>query len=106
MERINGIRYYYLDDIIKILRDDYGIKKVGEGKYNKVIQFFNERSIPYSNSKDTIELKLYSEDIVNDIIDYFYKNQKIEEYKNKIAELKKELKELNTKYPVIKNIKK
>lgn len=105
MERINGIKYYSLDDIIKILRDDYGIKKVCERKYNKVIQFFNERSIPYSNSKDTIELKLYSEDIVNDIIDYFYKNQKIEEYKNKIAELKKELKELNTKYPVIKSIK-
>ena len=44
MERINGIRYYSLDDIIKILRDDYGIKKVCERKYNKVIQFFNERS--------------------------------------------------------------
>ena len=105
MERINGIRYYSLDDIIKILRDDYGIKKVCERKYNKVIQFFNERSIPYSNSKDTIELKLYSEDTLIDIMDYFYKNQKIKEYKNKIAELGEEIEELNNKYPVIKNIK-
>ena len=39
-------------------------------------------------------------------MDYFYKNQKIKEYKNKIAELGEEIKELNNKYPVIKNIKK
>lgn len=96
MERINGIKYYSLDDIIKILNDDYGIKTNRKGDA-KVIQFFGNRSIPYSEGMK--ELKLYSEDTLNDIIDYFYKNQKIKEYKNKIAELNKEIEELNKKYP-------
>ena len=101
MERINGIKHYSLDDIANILIvGNYGIKIKGE---SKVIQFFNKRSIPYSEG--TKELKLYSEDALNDIIDYFYKNQKIKEYKNKIAELNKEIEELNKKYPNKKNIK-
>ncbi len=101
MERINGIKHYSLDDIINILIvGNYGIKIKEE---SKVIQFLNGRTIPYSEG--TEKLKLYSEDTLNDIMDYFYKNQKIKEYKNKIAELGEEIKELNNKYPVIKNIK-
>lgn len=95
MERINGIKHYSLDDIINILIvGNYGIKIKEE---SKVIQFFNGRTIPYSEGAE--ELKLYSEDTLNDIMDYFYKNQKIKEYKNKIAELNKEIEELNKKYP-------
>ena len=95
MERINGIKHYSLDDIINILIvGNYGIKIKEE---SKVIQFFNGRTIPYSEG--TEKLKLYSEDTLNDIMDYFYKNQKIKEYKNKIAELNKEIEELNKKYP-------
>ena len=101
MERINGIKHYSLDDIINILIvGNYGIKIKGE---SKIIRFLNGRTIPYSEG--TKELKLYSEDTLNDIIDYFYKNQKIKEYKNKIAELNKEIEELNKKYPNKKNIK-
>ena len=97
MERINGIKHYSLDDIINILSvGNYGIK-IKRKDDAKVIQFFNERSIPYSEG--TEKLKLYSEDTLNDILDYFYKNQKIKEYKNKIAELNKEIEELNKKYP-------
>lgn len=95
MERINGIKHYSLDDIINILIvGNYGIKIKEE---SKVIQFLNGRTIPYSEGAE--ELKLYSEDTLNDIMDYFYKNQKIKEYKNKIAELNKEIEELNKKYP-------
>lgn len=95
MERINGIKHYSLDDIINILIvGNYGIKIKEE---SKVIQFLNGRTIPYSEG--TEKLKLYSEDTLNDIMDYFYKNQKIKEYKNKIAELNKEIEELNKKYP-------
>ena len=95
MERINGIKHYSLDDIINILIvGNYGIKIKEE---SKVIQFFNGRTIPYSEGAE--ELKLYSEDTLNDIMDYFYKNQKIKEYKNRIAELNKEIEELNKKYP-------
>lgn len=96
MERINGIKHYSLDDIIKILNDDYGIK-IKRKDDAKVIQFFGNRSIPYSEG--TEKLKLYNEDTLNDILDYFYKNQKIKDYKNKIAELNKEIEELNKKYP-------
>ena len=89
MERINGIKHYSLDDIINILIvGNYGIKIKEE---SKVIQFLNGRTIPYSEG--TEKLKLYSEYTLNDIMDYFYKNQKIKEYKNKIAELGEEIKE-------------
>ena len=95
MERINRIKHYSLDDIINILIvGNYGIKIKEE---SKVIQFLNGRTIPCSEG--TEKLKLYSEDTLNDIMDYFYKNQKIKEYKNKIAELNKEIEELNKKYP-------
>ena len=92
---------------------DLRIKKNGEliaiiPLDNLACAFINDYAKKY---KVKIRLRTHDyidigcEDNVNNIIDYFYKNQKIKEYKNKIAELRKEIKELNTKYPVIKNIK-
>lgn len=90
MQIINGKKYYSIKEIINELNERFGFDFK---KDNSTFQRFYRRKYPFiwGKSKEAdFKYKLYSEDVIIEIINYYDRKNKIREYFTKIKELRAE----------------
>lgn len=90
MQKIDGVKYYSIKEIVNKVNEETNINL----KYdNSTLQRFYRRDFPHvlTKSDETNHTwRVYSEDILIEIIDYYHRKQKIREYLKKVTELRKE----------------
>ena len=90
MQKIDGVKYYSIKEIVSKVNEETNINL----KYdNSTLQRFYRRDFPHlmvKSDETNHKWRVYSEDILIEIIDYYHRKQKIREYLKKVAELRKE----------------
>lgn len=89
MQIINDTKYYSIKEIINELNERFGFDFK---KDNSTFQRFYRRKYPFILGKSEeadFKYKLYSEDVMIEIINYYDRKEKIKEYFTKIKELRK-----------------
>lgn len=87
MQIINDKKYYSIKEIINKINEKFGF---GFKKDNSTFQRFYRRKYPFvwgKSEESDIKYKLYSEDIMIEIINYYDRKEKIKEYSATIKEL-------------------
>lgn len=90
MQIINDKKYYSIKEIINELNERFGFDFK---KDNSTFQRFYRRKYPFILGKSEeadFKYKLYSEDVMIEIINYYDRKEKIKEYFTKIKELRAE----------------
>lgn len=90
MQIINDKKYYSIKEIINELNERFGFDFK---KDNSTFQRFYRRKYPFVWGKSEevdFQYKLYSEDVMIEIINYYDRKEKIKEYFTKIKELRAE----------------
>lgn len=98
MQIIEGKKYYSLKEIIKKVNEECGTTfELGNTTYQR----FYRRKFPYVLGKSeeaNFQYRLYSEDVLIDIIDYYCRKKKIKEYLKEVENLRVENTAFNNKY--------
>lgn len=87
MQIINDKKYYSIKEIINKLNEKFGFDFK---KDNSTFQRFYRRKYPFvwgKSEESDIKYKLYSEDVMIEIINYYNRKEKIKEYSAIITEL-------------------
>ena len=87
MQIINGKKYYSIKEIINELNEKFGFNFK---KDNSTFQRFYRRKYPFvwgKSEEADFQYKLYSEDVMIEIINYYDRKEKIKEYSATITEL-------------------
>lgn len=90
MQIINDKKYYSIKEIINELNERFGFDFK---KDNSTFQRFYRRKYPFiwgKSEEADFKYKLYSEDVMIEIINYYDRKEKIKEYFTKIKELRAE----------------
>ncbi|TXJ31180.1 hypothetical protein [Brachyspira aalborgi] len=90
MQIINDTKYYSIKEIINELNEKFGFNFK---KDNSTFQRFYRRKYPFvwgKSEESDIKYKLYSEDVMIEIINYYDRKEQIKEYFTKIKELRAE----------------
>lgn len=90
MQIINDTKYYSIKEIINELNERFGFDFK---KDNSTFQRFYRRKYPFvwgKSEEADFQYKLYSEDIMIEIINYYDRKLKIREYLTKVKELRSE----------------
>lgn len=90
MQIINDKKYYSIKEIINELNEKFGFDFK---KDNSTFQRFYRRKYPFiwvKSEEADIKYKLYSEDVMIEIINYYDRKEKIREYLTKVKELRAE----------------
>lgn len=102
MQIINDKKYYSIKEIIDKLNEKFGFDFK---KDNSTFQRFYRRKYPFiwgKSEESDIKYKLYSEDVMIEIINYYDRKEKIKEYSAKITELLSENALFREKYRKIR----
>ena len=90
MQIIDGVKYYSIKEIINKLNEKFGFDWKRD---NSTFQRFYRRKYPFilgKSEESEFHYKLYSEDVMIEIINYYDRKEKIKEYFEKIKELRAE----------------
>lgn len=90
MQIINGKKYYSIKEIINELNEKFGFNFK---KDNSTFQRFYRRKYPFvwgKSEEADFQYKLYSEDVMIELINFYDRKEKIREYLTKVKELRAE----------------
>lgn len=90
MQIINDKKYYSIKEIINKLNEKFGFNFK---KDNSTFQRFYRRKYPFvwgKSEEADFQYKLYSEDVMIELINFYDRKEKIREYLTKVKELRAE----------------
>lgn len=90
MQIINDKKYYSIKEIINKINEKFGFNFK---KDNSTFQRFYRRKYPFiwgKSEEADFQYKLFSEDVMIEIINYYDRKEQIKEYFTKIKELRAE----------------
>ena len=90
MQIIDGKQYYSIKEIINKLNEKFGFDLK---KDSSTFQRFHRRKYPFilgKSEESDFQYKLYSEDVMIEIINYYDRKEKIKEHWAKVKELRAE----------------
>ena len=90
MQIIDGKKYYSIKEIVNKINEECGLNFK---KDNSTFQRFYRRNFPFILGKSeevNFQYRLYSEDVMIELIDYYYRKKKIKEYLTKVKKLRAE----------------
>lgn len=88
MQIINGKKYYSIKEIINKINEECGLNLK---KNNSTYQRFYRNSFPFVMAKTDeadYQYRLYDEDVVFEIIDFYNRKKKIKEYLKEATEMR------------------
>ena len=101
MQIIDGKKYYSIKEIVKKVNEECGTTfELGTATYQR----FYRRKFPHiwgKSEEANFQYRLYSEDILIEIQDYYYRKKKIKELWQQVEEMRAKNTAFNNKYKTL-----